>query len=216
MDDLIVVRGIASQTGTADRGVLRVTVRAKQDTLAEAERAMAELASAVDAVLDHASEIISARHTEHLSIRPNTFWAQESGRTVVDGHIGERSVRITVADLEQAGSLIRALYDAAAVEISGPEWELAPDNPVYGRIRRAAAQDARQRAEQYAEGLGLSVGSVAQVSEPGLRSEPPGAARAMAMRAEADSSAAPTIDLASAEMRVSASVDVSFRIESAR
>lgn len=216
MDDLIVVRGTASQTGTADRGVLRITVRAKQPTLAEAERALAELTSAVDAVLDHASAMISARHTEQLSIRPNTFWAQESGRMVVDGHVGERSVQITLSDLEQAGSLIRTLYDSAAVEISGPEWELAPDNPVYGQIRRAAAQDARQRAEQYAEGLGLAVGGIAHVSEPGLRTEPPGAARAMAMRTEADSAEEPTIDLGSAEIRVSASVDVSFRIEPAR
>ncbi len=216
MDDLIVVRGTASQTATADRGVLRITVRAKQPTLAEAERALAELTSAVDAVLDHASAIISARQTEHLSIRPNSFWAPESGRMVVDGHVGERSVRITLSDLEQAGSLIRTLYDSAAVEISGPEWEMEPDNPAYGQIRRAAAQDARQRAEQYAAGLGLSVGSVAHVSEPGLRAEPPGAARAMAMRADAESAAEPTIDLGSAEVRVSASVDVSFRIEPAR
>lgn len=213
MDDLIVVRGAATRTCAADRGVLAITTRVKQPTAAESERALAELTSAVDGVLDRFAAIITARPTVALSIRPNSYWHPESGRTVVDGHVGERGVRVTVSDTDQAGSLIRALYDAVPVEVSGPEWELADDNPVHGQTRRAAAQDARQRAEQYAEGLGLSVGGVASVYEPGLRHEPPGPMRAFALAADAESASGPTVDIGTAEIRVKASVDVGFRIE---
>lgn len=219
MDDLILVRGTASTTCPADRGILTITARVKQSTPADAERALAEQTTAVDSVLDRFAAIIATRMSEHLSIRPNTYWHPETGRNVVDGHIGERGVRVTISDPAQAGTLVRALYDAAGVEVGGPDWELAEDNPVHGKIRRAAARDAKNRADQYADGLGLSVGSVASVTEPGLNPEPRPMGRAMAMHsmaADAEMSAAPTVDLGSAEIRVSTSIDVGFRIEPGR
>jgi len=213
MDDLIVVRGTAVSRISADRATLTITARVKQPTAADAERALAELTSAVDSVLDDFSAVVTSRRTEHFSIRPNTNWHAPSGANVVDGQVGERGIRITVADMGRAGALIRVLYDAAGVEVNGPEWELADDNPVHGQTRRAAARDARQRAEQYAEGLGLSVGGVAFVREPGLRSEPPGLARALAFVADAEMEAEPVIDLGSALIQLSASVEVGFHIE---
>lgn len=214
MDELIVVRGTASRTRPADRGALTITARVRQPTPAETERALAQLASDADAVVAQFASVISARSTDRLSIRPNSYWHPESGRTVVDGYIGERGLRITVSDTEQVGTLLRALYDATRVEVSGPEWELADENPVYGQVREAAARDARRRAEQYAAGLGLSVGGVAHVSEPGLRSEPPGPVRQFARAADqAELAAEPTVDIGTAEIRVTASVDVGFRIE---
>jgi uncharacterized protein YggE len=84
------------------------------------------------------------------------------------------------------------------------------------QIRRDAAQDARQRAEQYADGLGLSVGGVAFVREPGIPAEPPGVARALAFQADAELASGPTIELSAAEIRLSTSVEVGFRIEPGR
>ncbi|MDQ3476129.1 MAG: SIMPL domain-containing protein, partial [Actinomycetota bacterium] len=216
MEDLIVVRGTASRTCAADRGVLVVTARVKQPSAAESERALAELTTRTDEVLDRFVSIISGTSTVALSIRPNSYWHPETGRTVIDGHVGERGVRITIADPAQVGSLLRALYDAASVEVSGPDWELADDNPLHAELRRDAAKDARQRAEQYAEGLGLSVGGVAFVREPGIRSEPPGLARALSFQADAEAAPEPRIDLGAAEIQLSASVEVGFRIEPGR
>ncbi|MGI8722167.1 MAG: SIMPL domain-containing protein [Geodermatophilaceae bacterium] len=216
MEDLIVVRGRATRSCAADRGVLVVTARVKQPSATESERALAELTTRTDEVLDRFFSVISGSSTVALSIRPNSYWHPESGRTVIDGHVGERGVRITISDPAGAGSLIRALYDAATVEVSGPDWELADDNPVHAQIRREAAQNARQRAEQYAEGLGLSVGGVAFVREPGVRAEPPGLARALTFQADAEMASEPTIALSAAEIQLSASVEVGFRIESGR
>jgi uncharacterized protein YggE len=49
---------------------------------------------------------------------------------------------------------------------------MAPTNPAYDQARAAAAEDARRRAQSYATALGLSVGPVAWVAEPGLRRDP--------------------------------------------
>lgn len=55
---------------------------------------------------------------------------------------------------------------------SGRFWQLDPDNPVYTEARRLAAEDARRRADAYASALGLGIGAVEWLAEPGLRREP--------------------------------------------
>ena len=62
----------------------------------------------------------------------------------------------------------------ASAAITGPEWTLAPTNPAHAEARRAAAEDARLRATAYAEALGLELGPVAWVSEPGPPDVPAG------------------------------------------
>jgi uncharacterized protein YggE len=73
-----------------------------------------------------------------------------------------------VVDFEQLGDLIAELATAAA-SISGPHWQLDPSNAVHGQARTLAAEDARRRAYDYANALGLEVGGVSWISEPGLR-----------------------------------------------
>jgi uncharacterized protein YggE len=93
-------------------------------------------------------------------------------------------------------------------------WGLDPSNSASGEARSRAGQDARLRAEQYAAALGVKLGAVAWVAEPGLRgrdhpSGPPavfGAARAGAAMAP------PTIDVSPEELTITAEVEVGFTL----
>src|SRR5690606_5793778 len=108
----------------------------------------------------------------------------------------------------------------AGSTVQGPDWQMAPTNPAFDQARRAAAEDARHRAESYAEALGLQVGPVAWVAEPGMRDG--GGAPLAASRIEPSSVAGPEArgshpgepseDLTPAEMTVEATVEVGFRI----
>ncbi len=73
----------------------------------------------------------------------------------------------------------------AGAEVTGPRWSLVPDNPAHEAARRAAASDARRRAEAYADALGLTLGPVAWVAEPGLRRPGPGDGYDVPMRSMA-------------------------------
>jgi uncharacterized protein YggE len=96
---------------------------------------------------------------------------------------------------------------------------MAPTNPAYDQARRVAAEDARHRAESYAEALGLMVGPVAWVAEPGMRSEPRPpvpiarmAAAPLAAAGAASEAAEPTEDLSPSEMTIEVAVEVGFGI----
>ena len=85
---------------------------------------------------------------------------------------GPCTTLVELVGLDALGPLMAGLVEAGAA-VTGPEWTLAPTNPAHAEARRAAAEDARLRATAYAEALGLELGPVAWVSEPGLRPDVP-------------------------------------------
>ena len=96
--------------------------------------------------------------------------------------------------------------------------ELAPEHAAHDEARRAAAADARRRAESYAAALGLAVGPVAWIAEPGLRLgggdgggmfRPAAALRVGKAGGVADET---EIDVHPEEITVMASVEVAFTI----
>jgi len=50
-------------------------------------------------------------------------------------------------------------------------WEVDKTNPAHDHARRAAALDAERRASTYAEAVGLRLGPLKWLAEPGLRSD---------------------------------------------
>ncbi|MGH9292695.1 MAG: SIMPL domain-containing protein, partial [Acidimicrobiales bacterium] len=85
------------------------------------------------------------------------------------------------------------------------------------RARREAAADARRRAAEYATALGLELGPVAWIAEPGLRAGG-GAPHRVGWSAVANfarASAAETdepVEIAPGEITVTAAVEVGFEI----
>jgi len=116
--------------------------------------------------------------------------------------------------LDALGVIMSEVVEAGA-SVTGPNWSMAATNIAYDLARRAAAEDARHRAIAYAETLGLSLGDVAWVAEPGMRSGTPlVTASPVTMRAEMAPPAEPELldDLTPSEMTVEVSVEVGFDI----
>ena len=75
------------------------------------------------------------------------------------------------------------------------------------QARRAAVEDARERAELYAESADVRVGKVLTISEQASRSPaPPRMRRAMAMEAS------DSVPIAAGEQELSVSVHVSYEL----
>jgi uncharacterized protein len=109
-----------------------------------------------------------------------------------------------------AGRLMQGAVEQAEAHIEGPWWHIDLDNPARVQACKEAAQDARRKAEAYAEALGLRLGAVRSVSEavttPWSRG---GTMLAMAER----STAAAEIGIDAGELDVSASVTITFGID---
>ncbi len=214
MEREIVVRGEGEARTLPDRAVVRAIVDGEGSTQSEAYDAAARLAAAVDEVLASAGETVARATTSALVVQPRTKW--HKGETVRTGWRAARTTVVEVAALTEVGALIGRLVGAGA-GVSGPDWELAPDHAAHAEARRRAAGDARRRAEAYAAALGLALGPVAWVAEPGLRT---GAAAGFApmaafRMAKADGGGDVEIAVHPEEVTVSAAVEVAFTIAGA-
>jgi uncharacterized protein len=216
MEPEIVVRGTAESRALPDRARLRVDVAAEHRDQQAAYRVRADTAAKVDAVLaDHAAAI-DRTTVAGLRVQPLVRWVD--GRELREGWRASRTTLVELVGLDALGPLLAGLVEAGAA-VTGPSWSLAPSHPVHTEARRAAAEDARVRATAYAEALGLELGPVAWVAEPGLRAGVPagsvtGPVRAMAVahRGGAEAEPQPAEDLSASEMTVEAAVEVGFRI----
>lgn len=147
-------------------------------------------------------------------MQPTVRWVEgEEQRT---GWRAVRSTSLDVHALDALSSLLAALV-AAGATVHGPVWRLRPDHPLLAQVRAAAAQDARARAAAYADALGVGLGRLEWVAEPGLRGNGgPGlgmpltaTSKRRSLSAEADGG----MDVGAAELVVGAAVDVGYGIE---
>lgn len=213
MERELIVRGEGQERSLPDRAVLRVTVQGEGSNRDSAYASAAADAKAVDAVLDARSAALDRVGHASLVGHPKSRW--KKGESIRTGWIASRTTAIEVTGLDVLGELVAELT-AAGADVAGPFWQLDPVNAAHSAARRAAASDARSRAEDYAHALGLDIAGIAWVAEPGLRlsSEPAGRAFAVAAAGERARGAAAedVIDVSPAEMTVTAAVEVGFTI----
>jgi uncharacterized protein len=216
MEREIVVRGTGEARALPDLASLTVEVTADHKTRDEAYQARATVAARVDNVLAEHAESIARTTLASLVVQPLTRWHR--GEELRTGWRASRTSFVEITVLDALGDIMSGLVDAGAA-VRGPQWSMAPTNPAYDQARRVAAEDARHRAESYAEALGLMVGPVAWVAEPGMRSEPRPpvpiarmAAAPLAAAGAASEAAEPTEDLSPSEMTIEVAVEVGFGI----
>lgn len=161
----VVVRGHAVVAGEPDQLEVALTVTAVEESaacaLAEAGRLSAELAS----VLAELGVPDTARSTSGLSVREE--FERIEGRWARRGYRASNHVVVRLAEPDRIGHLMSEAVARAGARVDGPRWRFKPDNPARAEACRQAAADARRRAEAYAGALGLGLGEVIKVAEPG-------------------------------------------------
>jgi uncharacterized protein YggE len=217
MEREIIVKGWGQARSMPDRAVIDVLVDAEGDTREQSYSEAVRLAQRVDEVLTNRADAVARALTAVLTVHPRSRWKR--GESVRKGWRAARGTTVEVTDFSQLGELLAELTSAGGA-VSGPTWRLEESNPAYRDARRTAAEDARRRAEDYAGALGLALGPVAWVSEPGLRGGSEESGRFGAARAAQAGGAAmarepdEVIDVTPAEMTTTAEVEVGFSLQS--
>lgn len=219
MEREIVVRGRGEARALPDLASLRVEVFADHKTQEEAYEARAKLAARVDVVLASHRDAIARTTIASLWVQPRTRWHR--GEDIRTGWRASRTSFVEIVVLDELGDIMSGIVEAGGA-VQGPQWSMAPGNPAYDQARRAAAEDARHRAQSYAQALEITLGPVTWVAEPGLRDAgtapgmpPPGAEVAMVQASGSAFGAdkvEPAEDLTPSEMTVDVAVDVGFAI----
>jgi uncharacterized protein YggE len=213
METEVIVMGRAEARSLPDRAVIHCTIDAEGSSRESAYSDAAESAKQVDEVLATHREAFGRVTTAALVVHPKTRWRK--GESVRTGWLARRLTTVEVTGFEHLGELIAELA-AGGASIAGPTWQVDPINPVHSEARQSAARDARQRAADYASALGVEIGDIAWISEPGLRlsvdSGPPTRAFAAARGGAPDGALAEeTIEVTPEEITVDARVEVAFR-----
>jgi uncharacterized protein YggE len=216
MLDEIIVKGTAEARVSPDRARLQVALDADGSNRDEAYRRAAEIAARVDAVLERHDAAIDRTVTAALSVFPLSRWRK--GESVRTGWRAARHTLVEVTVFDDLGTMLAELATAEAT-ITGPDWRVDQANAAYDAVRRDAAADARRRATSYAAGLGVSLGAVRWIAEPGLRLAGDGGfgaggltLAAHAMPAARGGGDEPVIDVSPADIDISVAVEVAFAL----
>lgn len=210
---IVQVRGRASRWAPADHAEVTFTVRRRGPTSAKAVALASEAHQLLDGTLAGAGDVVVRRTTVALSVVPVNRWDPETGKEHRDGFAASRAETVRFAPPEAGGEVLRAIAVAVPdLAIAGPRYGLAPDNPIHDEVRAAAAADARRVAASYAAGLGLGIGRVRRIAEPGLDGGGGGPEPRFAMAAKAtadaagDEPSATLVELTGEDVEVRASV----------
>ena len=119
------------------------------------------------------------------------------------------TLNVTVRDVSQAGSLLAAGLEAGANSVGGIRYTFDDPAALESQARDLAVQAAREKAEQFAELAGVTLGSVVMVTDASAPPTPQPTAEA---RFQADA-AASSVPVSGGELSVSTTVRMRFSIQ---
>lgn len=164
----ITVQGEGQAASVPDMATMSVGVSARDDA---AEVAMEQAAVAMAGVRTRLTEIGIARRdmqTGVLSLQPRPD--RDSGE--VDGFEARNVLEVTVRDLDLLGKALDAALAEGVNELHGLRFGLADLGPITEEARRAAVDDARARAELYADAAGVALGRMIRLRDEPVADQP--------------------------------------------
>jgi len=202
-----------SATGSAevvpDAAKASITVTSENSTSASAAQgAAAASTTAVIVALQKAGVDKADIATQAINVSP-TYRYSSTGSQTLSGYQASQTLTVTLHSLTTAGATLDAVVTAGgnAVRIDSVMTYVSDPAAVSQKARAQAVQIARAEAEQYAELLGFSLGSVASVSESSSNSPVP-----VPMAANATDEKA-TTPIEPGTTNVTVTLDVSWLIE---
>lgn len=208
MSAVTVVRGRGTVEVQPDAAALVAEARARANDPSAAQAAAAGIAAAVDELLDRAGGAIRRRSTSALLVTPSHEW-----RDGIRQFVGFDAVRATTIEIVDPGTIgdVFAGLASARAATGSLRWIVDRTNPAHGEARRAAAVDARERAADYADALGVALGPVLEIREPDTADPDRPAPRAL-LAAEAMGGGPDAMEVTAPVLTVTAEVDVTFSL----
>ena len=145
--------------------------------------------------------------TSGISVNPQYKYAEDQPPTIT-GYQASNTVSIKVREIDRLGKVLDALVASGANQVNGPSFEIDEPEAVYDEARRAALEQAQQRAKMYADSLGMHVRRIVSISEGG-GFQPP---RPVMMAAAKAFDRAESSPVSPGETTLTANLDVVFEL----
>lgn len=120
--------------------------------------------TAVLAALKRAGVAERDIQTSAISLQPQYSYADKQPPRI-DGYEASNNVSVRLRDMGKIGSVLDALVHEGANQIIGPTFAVDRPEAALDEARRSAVQQARARADVYAQAAGLHVRRILSMSE---------------------------------------------------
>lgn len=135
---------------------------------ASAEQAMEIMAERFNAVLEAVQDAgVEERDVRTTNLAVNPVYDFDNGRQNLRGFEASQNVEVTMRDLENVGSVVAAATNAGANQLGGIRFEADDIEQVKLQAQQSAIEDARTKADQLADALGVNLGRVKAFSDMG-------------------------------------------------
>lgn len=209
MSASVTVRGRSVLPVQPDEAQVVLTISSVRQNAEEALEEVASRSRSLTQLLDEMEVPPSLRTSSGVSVSEERSWKRDE--LITRGHRASSSVVVRIQEINRVGRLIMEATRRVDASISGPHWRIELGNPVRLDACRLAAEEARRKAEAYAQALGMRLGAVMQIVEPGLRRNPDEGG--MILSAASAGSASTDLDIESGDLDVTAAIEITFTLE---
>jgi uncharacterized protein len=204
---VVAVRGEGYLEVDPEIATVSATVSARSADRQRTLHLLAERNDALRALVETFGEAIERRESAGVAVWPDR--AKGSSERV-KGYVGQATTTVTVRDFTVLGDLMLALGGQEQTAVQGPWWGLRPDSPARREARHAALRDAIDRAQDYAQALGVDLVALVELADSGLSSRDQAVPSVFAARSFDEGG--PELNLDPVRQQVYASVEARFTI----
>jgi uncharacterized protein YggE len=131
-----------------------------------------DAAAAMNQVNDRQKAVIDALNgrgfdTKDISTTTVNVQPQFGDNSVITGYRANNNITLTIRELDAAGEALSTVVNVGgnAARINSVTYSIQDDSQMVSDARARAFEDARNRAQQYADLSGLSLGKILSISE---------------------------------------------------
>ncbi len=169
----IIVTGEGTVHAAPDSAEIVSGVTNQAKTAREATDANSNAMAAIDAALRGAGIGQKDIQTARFSVAPVYGPVEAKTPPKLVGFSASNQIRINVTQIGRVGEILDTLISAGATDADSVQFQHSNLSQLLDQARQAAMADAKRKAELYASAAGLTLGSVAWISEAPLYAPTP-------------------------------------------
>jgi uncharacterized protein len=163
----IQVEGRGSVQAEPDIATIRIGVTTENAKAQDAVWANTAATEKVLSELQQASIDKKDLKTSNFSVYPQYRTEGETKHQVITYRVSN-TVTVTIRDISKVGDVLAKAVTAGSNQISGPSFSVSKPEKYMNEARKKAVENALEKARAYAGAAGLRLGSILEMSEPGL------------------------------------------------
>ncbi len=206
----ITVQGHAEQDASSN--IARISLGVTTGTQPDADTATKALSEKFDAVVKAVQEVgVKNEDVKATNVSVQPVYDFNNGRQTVRGFEASESIEVTVRKIDDVGTIVTRATAVGANQVGGLQFTVDNPEQLQQELQVAAIKDARVKAEQLADALGVRLGKVKNFSASGAT--PPGPIMPLYAQSDQALEKAPDLPIPSGSETLTSDVTITYELK---